>query len=83
MSDFDPYLEWLEIPLNHRPVNYYKFLGLTPFSKSYPNDEEYGWTSSEGYVWIDFSHTKCVLDDGLECYIIDMIFEPVDGYLDM
>ena len=30
MSDFDPYLEWLEIPLNQRPVNYYKFLGLVP-----------------------------------------------------
>ena len=30
MADFDPYFEWLEIPLNQRPINYYKFLGLIP-----------------------------------------------------
>lgn len=30
MSDFDPYLEWLDIPLNQRPITYYKFLGLIP-----------------------------------------------------
>ena len=30
MAVFDPYLEWLNIPLNQRPVNYYKFLGLIP-----------------------------------------------------
>ena len=30
MPDFDPYFEWLDIPLNQRPINYYKFLGLIP-----------------------------------------------------
>ena len=30
MPEFDPYFEWLDIPLNQRPINYYKFLGLIP-----------------------------------------------------
>ncbi|MBQ2622479.1 MAG: serine/threonine protein kinase [Thermoguttaceae bacterium] len=30
MPEFDPYSEWLDIPLNQRPINYYKFLGLIP-----------------------------------------------------
>ncbi len=63
--------------------DFYKFLGLEPYSKAYPSDFEYGWAASMGYAWIDFNHTKCILDGGLECYIIDMIFEPVDDYLDL
>lgn len=30
MADFDPYYTWLQIPMNQRPVNHYKFLGLIP-----------------------------------------------------
>lgn len=40
-----------------------------------------GWSSWEivetlCYCWIDFSHRKVVMDDGLECTIISMHFEP-------
>ena len=32
MNDgFDPYLEWLGIPLDERPYNYYQLLGLQTF----------------------------------------------------
>lgn len=40
-----------------------------------------GWSSYElvecfGYSWVDFEHTQVTLDDGLECTIITMSFEP-------
>lgn len=38
---------------------------------------EVGWViEDEGSFWIDFHHRKVELDDGLECYIIEMLFEP-------
>ena len=40
-----------------------------------------GWSAVElsdnlCYCWVEFEHTKTVLDDGLECTIISMSFEP-------
>ena len=40
-----------------------------------------GWSTGEivetyGYCWIDFHHTKVIMDDGMECTIISMHTEP-------
>lgn len=34
------------------------------------------------YAWLDFEHTKVTMDDGLECYIITMGYEPEFGFED-
>ncbi len=55
---------------------FYEFLGLetTEFGESVGwHDECY----DSGVYWIDFDHSKAELEDGLECYIIDMIFPPI------
>lgn len=47
--------------------------------------EQLGW-SSGGLMdmawsdWLDFEHTKTVMDDGLECYIITMSVDPMVDY---
>lgn len=51
----------------------YSFLGL--------EQTEYGsvmgWAPlDEGMYWIDFNHRKTTLNDGTECYILEMPFEP-------
>lgn len=52
---------------------FYNFLGLEETQYGYI----LGWTpTDEGTFWIDFNHRKVVLDDGLECYVIEMPFEP-------
>lgn len=59
--------------------DFYEFLGLekTDFGESV------GWSGVNGDIyWIDFNHHKAVMDDGLECYIIDMVFEPTADYLE-
>lgn len=51
----------------------YEFLGL----ETTDNGSVLGWMpTDEGEYWIDFNHRKVVMDDGLECYIIEMPFEP-------
>lgn len=58
---------------------FYEFLGLelTDYGTVL------GWASLDvGMDWIDFNHHKVVLDDGLECYIIEMPFEPFYDYND-
>lgn len=53
--------------------DFYEFLGLeqTDFGS------ELGWSVASGEIyWIDFDHSKTIMDDGTECYIIDMVFEP-------
>lgn len=55
----------------------YDFLGLEPTEYG----EVLGWApSDEGMYWIEFNHRKVVLDDGLECFIIEMPFEPSLDY---
>ena len=51
---------------------FYEFLGLEPMD--YGN--EIGWSIDDEIYWIDFGHHKAVMDDGLECCIIDMLFRP-------
>lgn len=41
-----------------------------------------GWALCDDYTWIDFNHTKAVLEDGIECIIIDCIQAPQVGYSD-
>lgn len=50
----------------------YRFLGIDII----PGGDELEWFGSDGFWWIDFDHHKTVLDDGLEVYVIDLVFEP-------
>lgn len=60
------------VPLNE----FYEFLGL----EATDYGEVVGWNCFEDIYWIDFNHDKTILDEGLECYIIDAVFEPVLGF---
>lgn len=52
---------------------FYEFLGLEQTDYG----GEVGWViEDDGSFWIDFNNRKVVMDDGLECYIIEMFFEP-------
>ena len=52
---------------------FYEFLGLEQTELG----DEVGWViEDDGSYWIDFNHKKFTLDDGLECYVIEMLFEP-------
>ena len=52
---------------------FYEFLGLEQTDYG----GEVGWViEDDGSFWIDFNHRKVTMDDGLECYIIEMMFEP-------
>lgn len=66
-----------EVSLN----DFYRFLGL--------NENEIGdalgWSQEcicDFYTpaWIDFEHELVTLDDGMECYIINILVSPVAGY---
>ena len=62
--------------------DWYECVGLDPLD----HGEKIGWSTGINYEqywqsWIDFNHTKTVLDDGLECIIISFNQEPV-GYFD-
>lgn len=62
--------------------DWYEYIGLDPLD----HGEKIGWSTGINYEqywqsWIDFNHTKTVLDDGLECIIISFNQEPV-GYFD-
>lgn len=46
-----------------------------------------GWCASmmydsQWYVWIEFNHRKVELEDGMECYIIEILTEPVPDFED-
>lgn len=53
---------------------WYEFLGLTA------KEEDYfvGWTSYDGYYWIDFDHYAGHTHDGLLYFGIDPMFSPRD-----
>lgn len=58
---------------------FYGFLGMSETKYG----DTFGWSAEEfleGGVmpWIDFDHRLVQLADGLECYVINTIFEPVD-----
>ena len=51
----------------------YEFLGLSATEYG----SVLGWAPlDEGMYWIEFNHRKVVMDDGLECYILELPFEP-------
>lgn len=57
---------------------FYDFLGL--------ETTEYGsilgWVQLDDKThWIDFNHKKVVMEDGMECYILELKFEPSIDYL--
>lgn len=54
--------------------DYYEFLGLDTTDAG----RVLGWNMDCGIQWIDFDHSKTTLDDGLECFIIEMAVEPYD-----
>lgn len=55
----------------------YEFLGL----ETTDYGSVLGWAPlDDGMYWIDFNHRKVVLDDGLECYILEMPFAPSYDY---
>lgn len=56
---------------------FYELLGLERVDYG----DYLGWSACEVsenqcYCWIEFSHRKVIMDDGLECTIISMHFEP-------
>lgn len=56
---------------------FYNLLGI----EELPSCSELGWSpgileSMYWAQWIEFEHEKIVMDDGLECYIINMPYEP-------
>lgn len=63
--------------------DWYEYIGLEPLD----HGKDFGWSNGINYEqywqsWIDFSHTKTVLDDGLECIIISFDQEPVSNFED-
>lgn len=59
---------------------FYEFLGLeeTEFGNVA------GWAVCDDEIyWIDFTHQKVMLDETLECYIIESIYPPTVDFLDL
>lgn len=57
---------------------FYEFLGIDTIKSG----NELGWStgileSMYWAEWVEFDHEKVTMDDGLECYIISMRYEPV------
>lgn len=52
--------------------DFYEMLGLSAID----GGEYVGWNCDDGLYWIDFNHRKTVLDDGLEVYVIEMVWTP-------
>lgn len=61
----------------------YEFLGLEPTKLG----ATIGWSIRAGlefygYQWVDFWHDLFTLEDGLECYFINMPFPPTADFMD-
>ena len=57
----------------YTPLNeLYDFLGLEPTEYG----STVGWSVEDDFYWIDFNHRKVLLDDTLECYIIETPWGP-------
>lgn len=35
-----------------------------------------GWSVNDFYTWVDFDHSITQMEDGLECYIISVVYDP-------
>ena len=52
---------------------FYNFLGIDKTEYG----DQVGWVmEDESTMWIDFNHHKITMEDGLECYAIEMVPEP-------
>lgn len=63
--------------------DFYELLGIDPIDFG----DVLGWSfgaseSYYGYQWIDFTHELSVMDDGLECYILHMVYPPTADFMD-
>lgn len=58
--------------------DFYEFLGLEKTDEG----DWLGWSNIQEYYWIDFNHRKVDIDEGLSCYVIEMMFTPDSNYLD-
>ena len=56
----------------------YEFLGLE--TTEYGNTV--GWAVEDEMYWIDFHQHKVIMDDGLECYIIETPWGPSPDFLE-
>ena len=56
----------------------YEFLGL----ETTEYGTTLGWAVEDELYWIDFNHYKAVLDDGLECYIVETPWGPSTDFLE-
>lgn len=63
--------------------DFYKLLGIDTIDVG----DKLGWSlcmNFEAYwqTWVDFTHEKAVMEDGLECYIISIQTEPIMDFED-
>ena len=58
------------------PNDFYDFLGIPQT----PDGDVIGWSMENGYCWLDFDHTKTIMEDGLICYSISPVFTPETEY---
>lgn len=64
--------------------NFYEYLNIDGINGGdYLGWSERGNISRYGKSWTDFSHSKVIMDDGLECKIITMLTEPYPGFEDL
>ena len=52
--------------------DFYNFLGIEPID----GGDYLSWFYEDGISWIDFNHRKTVLEDGLEVYMVDIVYTP-------
>lgn len=62
---------------------FYEWLDLDPIA----GGDILGWSRGGNIAWywqewIDFTHHKVTMDDGLECYIVSILSEPMEGFED-
>lgn len=60
---------------------FYEWLGIPPIDAGY----ELGWSKGANFAtywqeWVDFTHSKVEMEDGMECHIIQMLGEPVPDF---
>jgi hypothetical protein len=58
--------------------DFYELIGL-PKSQV---GETLCWTDRDGIPWVDFEHELVELEDGMECYIINLPELPIPDYID-
>ncbi len=57
--------------------DFYEILGLPKTEVG----ETLGWTRDDDILWVDFEHELIEMEDGMECYIINMPEPPIPNYI--